>query len=79
MRLFNHYWCVISISSLPELFYFGTNQSGTANTRFQGTLTVIGGSGPYRGATGTGTMNGFRKSALGSPVQLSFSVTVQQR
>ncbi len=55
------------------------NQSGTANARFQGTLTVIGGSGPYRGATGTGTMNGFRKSALGSPVQLSFSVTVQQR
>ena len=32
--MFNHYWCVISISSLPELFYFGTNQSGTAKKDF---------------------------------------------
>lgn len=53
--------------------------SGTANATFQGTLTVIGGTGPYAKATGTGTMQGYRKSALGSPVELTFSVTVQQR
>ena len=53
--------------------------SGTANARFRGTLTVIGGTGPYAKATGTGTMEGYRKSALGSPVELTFSVVVQQR
>lgn len=53
--------------------------SGTANAMFHGTLTVIGGSGPYAKATGTGTMQGYRKSALGSPVELTFSVVVQQR
>jgi hypothetical protein len=55
------------------------DQEGTANARFRGTLTVIGGTGPYARATGTGTMAGYRKSALGSPVELTFSVTVQQR
>lgn len=53
--------------------------SGTANAKFRGTLTVIGGTGPYAKATGTGTMEGYRKSALGSPVELTFSVVVQQR
>ena len=53
--------------------------SGTANATFHGTLTVIGGTGPYAKATGTGTMQGYRKSALGSPVELTFSVVVQQR
>jgi len=53
--------------------------SGTANATFRGTLTVIGGTGPYAKATGTGTMQGYRKSALGSPVELTFSVVVQQR
>lgn len=53
--------------------------SGTANATFRGTVTVIGGSGPYAGATGTGTMNGYRKQALGSPVELTFSVVVQQK
>lgn len=53
--------------------------SGTANASFRGTLTVIGGTGPYARATGTGTMQGYRKAALGSPVELTFSVTVQQR
>jgi len=55
------------------------DQTGTANATFRGTLTVIGGTGPYAGATGTGTMQGFRKQALGSPVELSFSVVVQKR
>lgn len=53
--------------------------SGTANASFRGTLTVIGGTGPYARAAGTGTMQGYRKAALGSPVELTFSVTVQQR
>ena len=35
--------------------------------------------GPYAKATGTGTMEGYRKSALGSPVELTFSIVVQQR
>lgn len=52
---------------------------GTSNAKFRGTITVIGGTGPYAGATGTGTMAGYRKSALGSPVELAFSVTVQQK
>lgn len=53
-----------------------SDEAGTANATFRGTVTVIGGSGPYAGATGTGTMKGFRKAALGSPVELTFSVTV---
>lgn len=53
--------------------------SGTANATFRGTLTVIGGTGPYAKATGTGTMQGYRKAALGSPVELTFSAVVQQR
>ena len=55
------------------------DREGTANAKFRGTLTVIGGTGPYAKATGTGTMSGFRKAALGSPVELTFSVTVQKR
>ena len=54
-------------------------ESGTANAKFRGTVTVIGGTGPYAKATGTGTMSGFRKAALGSPVELTFSVIVQKR
>lgn len=54
-------------------------EQGTADASFRGTVTVIGGTGPYAKATGTGTMEGYRKAALGSPVELTFSVTVQQR
>ena len=53
-------------------------EQGTADASFRGTVTVIGGTGPYAKATGTGTMEGYRKAALGSPVELTFSVTVQQ-
>ena len=53
-------------------------ESGTANATFAGTATIIGGSGAYEGATGTGTMTGYRKAALGSPVELTFSLTVQK-
>ncbi|MFM8238785.1 MAG: hypothetical protein ACKOAW_00545, partial [Actinomycetota bacterium] len=52
------------------------DQAGTANATFRGTVSIIGGSGPYTGATGVGTMSGYRKAALGSPVQLTFSLTV---
>ena len=55
------------------------DQEGTSNARFRGTVTVIGGTGPYSRATGMGTMDGYRKAALGSPVELTFSVVVQQR
>lgn len=54
------------------------DQTGTADARFGGTLRVIGGSGPYAGAQGTGTMSGYRKAALGSPVVLTFSLTIQK-
>ena len=56
-----------------------SSEPGTANATFAGTVRVIGGSGPYQGAVGTGTMSGYRKAALGSPVQLTFSVTVERR
>ena len=53
-----------------------SDQAGTANTTLRGTVTVIGGSGRYAGATGTGTVTGYRKAALGSPIQFTFSLTV---
>ena len=56
-----------------------SDQSGTANATFRGSVRIIGGTGPYAGATGTGTMKGYRKAALGSPVELTFSLTVEQR
>ena len=56
-----------------------SDQAGTANATFRGTVTIIGGTGPYAGATGVGTMTGYRKAALGSPVELTFSLTVEQR
>ena len=54
-------------------------EKGTANATFAGTVRVIGGSGAYAGATGTGTMRGYRKAALGSPVEMTFSLVVQQK
>lgn len=50
--------------------------AGTSDTRFSGTLAVIGGSGPYTDATGIGSMSGYRKAALGSPVTLTFDLRV---
>lgn len=51
---------------------------GTAKTSFSGSVRVIGGSGAYKGATGAGTMTGYRKSDLGSPVQLTFDLTIRR-
>ncbi len=56
-----------------------SDQAGTANATFRGTVTIIGGTGPYAGATAVGTMTVYRKAALGSPVELTFSLTVEQR
>lgn len=56
-----------------------TGQQGTANAKFRGTFTVIGGTGPYAGARGTGRMEGYRKAALGSPVELTFTAVVEQK
>lgn len=53
------------------------SETGTSDARFRGTLTVIGGTGAFEGARGTGTMRGVRRAALGSPVRLVFEVTVQ--
>jgi hypothetical protein len=52
---------------------------GTSHAKFRGTVTVIGGTGPFARAQGTGTMEGRRKAALGSPVELTFNITVQRR
>ena len=65
-------WSVSGWATAPS------DQAGTANAKFAGTLTVIGGSNAYEGAVGTGSMTGYRKSALGSPVQLTFTVTVER-
>jgi len=56
-----------------------SKKKGTAHAKFRGTFTIIGGTGPYAGATGTGTMEGRRKAALGSPVELTFTATVQRK
>lgn len=50
--------------------------AGTSDARFSGNVTVIGGDGPYAGATGIGTMTGSRAAALGSPVTMTFRLTV---
>lgn len=60
---------------------YATAPSGAkpTKTRFRGSVTVIGGSGPYAKARGTGTVSGFRKATLGSPVKLTFAVTVDRQ
>ena len=50
--------------------------AGTADARFSGNVTVLGGDGAYAGATGIGTMSGSRQAALGSPVSMTFRLTV---
>ena len=51
--------------------------AGTDQTRFRGTIEVLGGTGGYEGATGIGIMTGYRKAALGSPVTLTFDLDVR--
>ena len=45
-------------------------------TTFAGGLSLFQGTGRYSGALGTGTMRGFRTAALGSPVDLTFTITL---
>ena len=45
-------------------------------TQFASTLGVLDGTGPYVGATGTGTFTGTRDAALGQPVHATFTITV---
>ena len=45
-------------------------------TTFAGGLALFQGTGRYAGALGTGTMRGFRTAALGSPVDLTFTITL---
>jgi hypothetical protein len=52
-------------------------EAGTDQTRFRGTIEVLGGTGAYEGATGIGVMTGYRKAALGSPVTLTFDLNVR--
>jgi hypothetical protein len=51
----------------------------TAETAFTGTIRILGGTGEYRGARGTGTMTGYRSAQLGSPVNMRFALTVSTR
>jgi hypothetical protein len=51
---------------------------GTKDTTFSGPVQVIGGTGKFAGATGSGTMTGSRTAALGGAVQLVFTVHVQR-
>jgi len=54
---------------------------GSAGTRtvFAGSVSVIQGTRAYRGASGIGTMTGQRRSALGSPVEMTLTLTVLRR
>ena len=51
---------------------------GTKDATFSGAVQVIGGTGKFAGATGSGTMAGSRTAALGGAVQLTFVVSVQR-
>ena len=46
--------------------------------RFTGALEVIGGTNAYARATGIGTMTGTRAAAIGSPVKLTFKLSVRK-
>jgi hypothetical protein len=60
----------------------GTRAEGLATrgadgaTQFASTVGVLGGTGRYAGATGTGTFTGARASGVGQPVTITFSLTV---
>ena len=44
----------------------------TASARFDGTLQILGGTGKYAAATGTGRLNGSRDARLGGLVRMDF-------
>ncbi len=49
----------------------------SGDTRFTSELSVLGGTGIYNNATGSGTFVGSRSAALGGPVQIEVRVTVR--
>jgi hypothetical protein len=53
-----------------------TVSSGGDETSFATTLGVLGGTGRYASATGTGTFTGTRKAALGTTVAATFDLTI---
>jgi hypothetical protein len=53
-----------------------TASAGGSNTEFAATLGVVGGTGRYVHATGTGTFTGSRKAALGTTVAATFDLTI---
>ena len=53
--------------------------SGATVTYFTGAVRVIQGTGAFRGAVGIGTMTGERDAALGSPVELTFRLSLLRR
>jgi len=58
----------------------GLARAGTdASTSFTATLGVVGGTGKYAGATGSGTFTGSRTTALGGKVSATFDVELPQQ
>ena len=57
----------------------GAAVAATDRTTFAGGVVLFQGTGRFAGAVGTGTMRGFRTAALGSPVDLTFTVTLTRR
>jgi quercetin dioxygenase-like cupin family protein len=54
----------------------GTAAANGTDTSFAATLGVLGGTGRYASATGTGIFNGSRTAALGSTVSSTFDLTI---
>lgn len=50
-------------------------ETGT-RTHFTGDISIMGGSGRFAQATGIGSMTGVRKAALGSPVEMTFALSI---
>jgi hypothetical protein len=48
------------------------------HTDFSGLVGIIGGTGELEGVTGIGAATGSRKGALGSPIAMSFTLTLTQ-
>jgi hypothetical protein len=68
--------------TLPDDSILSLRMDGTATrdaegvTEFEAKLAVLGGTGVYENATGEGTFTGYRNAALGSPVHLKITATV---
>jgi len=63
-------------STLGVQFQGAATTANGGDTTFAATLGVIGGTGRYTAATGTGIFTGSRKAALGTTVAATFDLTV---